>query len=83
MLAVGGRMVLHLNKTQNRVQQSLFDDYGFSQEEKFYWLEKVRLLSDEKQVQKMLYKHNFKCIDIKNNKSLGCILIFEKRPMNN
>lgn len=50
VLAFGGRMVLHCSKTENRAQQSVFNDYDFSQEEKFYWLEKVRLLSNEKQL---------------------------------
>ena len=78
VLAFGGRMVLHCSKTENRAQQSVFNDYDFSQEEKFYWLEKVRLLSNEKQLLRIANNCSLLLLEKKISANGGTIYVLEK-----
>lgn len=78
VLAFGGRLVIHCSKIENRAQQHIFDDYEFSQEEKFYWLEKVRLLSDEKQLLRIANDCNLLLLEKKVSADCGTVYVFEK-----
>lgn len=81
VLSFGGRLVLHCCKIENRLQQNIFDRYEFTQEEKYYWLEKVRLFSSERQLLRIANDCSLSLLKNKTDADCGTVYVFEKQEM--
>jgi len=78
VLTTGGKFILHCLNANKMQSHSVFEQYGFSYEEMMYWLKKVRSYSDPEDTENLLSAVGFKFKDKMLDKSLGCILVYEK-----
>ncbi len=78
VLAPKGRIILHCLKREKTLWYSYFEQYGFTLTEAREWLCKVRLFADVDQIKEQLEYNGLVLIDQKDDKRLGCIIIFEK-----
>lgn len=78
VLKSGGRLTIHCIKQENNSWNSYFSKYGFTDEERANWLNRVNLFSDVDQVKETLNIFGLSLIAQRDDDRLGHIIVFEK-----
>ncbi len=78
VLAPKGKIIIRCIRPNKNTWYSYFEKYGLSFDEANIWLRKIRFCADILQVKELLWNCGLKCIDQKDDKMLGSIIVFEK-----